>query len=165
MTAEIEKSGAIPALKERLTALVGANAEQSSIAVGQLLHETLGGERSLELAAMIKAVGQVSDFMTTKYQLLTGAPTEIRAQVGTAAKDEVEAWAKANAILIEPVLAPVESESTATAANPQQIALVELAGHHDDTDQSPTDGGPTGQPANSQEEGGGVSLPPPGGKP
>lgn len=133
MVAEIEKSGAIPALKQRLVELTGANAEQSSLAVGQLIDEALGGKRSLELAAMIKAVGSVNDFMTTKFQLLTGAPTEIRATISAASQDEVTAWAKANAIEIEAIQRPNESEATATGTNHQQIPTEPPPRHTDDT--------------------------------
>lgn len=155
MVAEIEKSGAIPALKQRLVELVGANAEQAQIAVRELLDETLAGGRSLDLASMIKAVGQVADFMAEKHQLLTGAPTEIRAQVSGPSQAEVEQWAKENAIEIEPVLAPVDSDSTANVAKPQQIATSPTTGYRPDTE--PTPDQPTIEPPTTtpKEEGGG----------
>jgi hypothetical protein len=113
MVSEAEKAGRIPALKDRLRVLVGQNAEQSSLALRDLLGETLGGERSLELAAMLKSVGQVNTFLVEKHQLLTGAPTEILETRTGAGRDELEAWAIANAI---PISAAVTQAAPAGSA-------------------------------------------------
>ena len=111
MVEDLERTGRIPALKERLIGIVGRNAEQTGILVDQLVSEALAGDRTLELSAMLKAAGQVADKLVEKNQLLTGAATERIETVNGAATEEREAWFRANAISIE---AAVDSESSGT---------------------------------------------------
>lgn len=111
MVEDLERTGRIPALKERLIGIVGRNAEQTGILVDQLVSEALAGDRTLELSAMLKAAGQVADKLVEKNQLLTGAATERIETVNAAATEEREAWFRANAIPIE---AAVDSESSGT---------------------------------------------------
>jgi hypothetical protein len=117
MVEELEKSGRIPALKERLIGIVGRNAEQSGLLVDQLVKEALDGDRTLELSAMLKAAGQVNDKLLEKNQLLTGAATERVETVNGAAAEEREAWFRANAIPIE---VAVDSDSTGNGPIPKE---------------------------------------------
>jgi hypothetical protein len=154
MVRQAESSGRIPALKERLQAIVSQNAEQSSIVLAQLLDRAAGGEDSIELSAMVKAVGQVNSFQVDKHQILTGAATEIiEVRVG-AGMAEREAWAKANAIPIEAIAAPVDYESSKNTTKPKQIEGNNEVRHNDDTtpdcDRDQVDG--------TQDTGGGVGI-------
>jgi len=114
MVQDLEKSGRIPALKERLIGIVGRNAEQSGLLVDQLVAEALEGDRTLELSAMLKAAGQVADKLVEKNQLLTGCATERVETVNGARADEREAWFRANAIPIE---VAIDSQSSGFVGN------------------------------------------------
>lgn len=154
MVRQAEQSGRIPALKERLQAVVGHNAEQSSIVLAQLLDRAAAGEDSIELSAMVKAVGQVNSFQIDKNQLLTGAATEIiEVRVG-AGQAEREAWAKANSIPIEVLTSAVDYESSKNTTKPQKIESNQAERHDFDTqagsDPNLVDG--------SQMTGGGVGF-------
>lgn len=161
MVREAEKAGRIPALKERLQILVAQNAEQSGIVLAQLLQKAARGTDSLELSAMLKAIGQVNAFQVDKHQLLTGAATEILEVRMGAGQEERLAWAKAHSIPLE----PVDSDSTGTSPEPQQTAMLSPARPTDDT----LTAAPTGQPAvadpvaaAAKPPGGGVALSPGG---
>lgn len=113
-----EKSGRIPALKERLITLIGANAESAAIALNRLLESATHAEVNIERAAMIKALATTVGITTEKILLLTGSATEIVEHRVAAGRDEMEAWAKLNAIPIE---VSVDLESPANGAKPKQI--------------------------------------------
>lgn len=165
MVREAEKSGRIPALKERLVQLVGHNAEQSSIVLAQLLDRAAGGSDSLELSGMIKAVGQVNSFQVEKHQLLTGAATErIEVTVG-AGEEERRAWALANCIEIPAETGHVDVDSTQNTPERQQTLAIPPARHADDTWPAASTSPATAsapEPAATRTPGGGVDLPPAG---
>lgn len=158
MVREAEKSGRIPALKERLVHIVGQNAEQSSIVLAQLLDRAAGGSDSLELSSMIKAVGQVNSFQVDKHQLLTGAATErIEVTLG-AGLAERDAWAAANGIEVDAELVAVDSHSSQTKPEPLQILPAPTERHTGDT----CDRSGLAAAAIARTPGGGVVLPPGG---
>ena len=134
MVREAEKSGRIPALKERLQGIVGHNAEQSGIVLAQLLDRAAGGSDSVELSAMIKSVGMVNSYQVKDLQLLTGAATEILELRMGAGQAERDAWALAHAIPIRAEVSAVDSEPTATSPFPQQNSSVRPGRHEDDTE-------------------------------
>lgn len=108
---DLEKTGRITPLKQRLAALVGDNAEQSALALRALLDKAQRGTESIELAGMIKATATALGITVEKLQLLTGAATEILEVRGAAGRDEIEAWAKQFAIPVEVVARPVDTVS------------------------------------------------------
>jgi len=105
----LEKSGRVTPLKERLLKQVSVLAEKSGRTLGELLDEVQDGKRTLELAAMVKAVGQVHSFQIEKYQLLTGQATEIVETRVAAGREEFEKWWRESA-------SPIDSESTGNHA-------------------------------------------------
>lgn len=165
MVGEAERSGRIPAVKERLQALVAHNAEQSGIVLAELLGEAAAGRETLELAAMIKSVGGVNDFQVKNHQLLTGGATEIIQHIERAGEAERRAWALANSIDIEATTDPIDSDSTWNRAEPQQTLEIPPARHTHDTSAaaipSPAAAGDH-ELATTRTPGGGVVLPPAG---
>jgi hypothetical protein len=133
-----EKTGRIPALKDRLSQLTGTNAERAQIALGNLLEKASTGNGDMDLAAMIKAVATAGGIATQNLQLLTGGPTEIlQLQVG-AGREEIEAWARSLAVPVEATViseaaTPIDSEATGTGTKPLQIEGLETGGHVADT--------------------------------
>lgn len=101
MLQELERTGQIPAVKERVARLTGSNAERAQIALAGLLEKAAGGSDTIELAAMIKAVATASGINTQNLQLLTGGATEIlEVRVGVGRK-EIEEWMKSAAIEVQ----------------------------------------------------------------
>ena len=133
-----ERSGRIPALKDRLVTMVGANAEASSIALQRLLDDSMHASPNDERAGMIKAVATALGISTEKYLLLTGSATEILEVRVAAGREDMEAWAKANAI---PVEVSIDLESPAQVAKPQQMQACLDSGHGLVTTKA-TDAGP-----------------------
>jgi len=150
----LEATGQLPALKERLLHLVGDNAERSSLLLTVLLNKGMDGTISIELAAMLKAVGSVNCFQLEKYQLLTGQPTEILEQRVGAGRDEIERWWREQAIPVHAEVLPNDSASTVDASKPQQKALPATPGHEPDTTPPATAGAPD-HPSSPWESGGG----------
>ena len=128
-----EKSGRIPALKERLSAMTGENAERAQIALRALLERASTGEGDVDLASMIKAVATAGGINTTNFQLLTGGPTEILELKVGAGREEIDAWARSLAIPIEATTTAVDLESSEKPPISQQIEAVQPSGHKDDT--------------------------------
>ena len=161
MLAAAEKTGRIPALKERLRVLVGANAESASIALQRCLDNVMRFGCSDELSNMIKALSTTVGITTEKYLLLTGSATEIVEHRVAAGRDEVEAWARSNAITIEaePVADTVanDSKSPAQVADCEQIQAVLSGGNGRDTTSTnpPATPDPTDHAAADQANGGG----------
>lgn len=120
MLAELEASGRVTPLKDRLVKLVGDNAERSSLLLRALMERGLDGICNIDLAAMIKAVGSVNSFQVEKFQLLTGQATEIVETRTGAGREEVERWWREMAT---PIKASVESESTALQGNTADSAM------------------------------------------
>jgi len=131
---DLEKSRRLTPLKERLAVLVGDNAERSAIALRVLLDRATDGGESIELAGMIKATATALGITTQNLQLLTGAATEILDVRVSAGREEVEAWAKANALPIEATVVAIDSESGANPAVSEQSAQITAPRHEDDTD-------------------------------
>ena len=146
-----EKSGRIPALKERLVTLTGANAESASIALQRLLDDATHYGPNDERASMIKAVATALGITTEKYLLLTGSATEIVEHRVAVGRDEMEAWAKANSIPIE---VAIDLESIVNPVKTLQIGQSIDAGYHDATTRRhpPTD--PTDRAADDGRPGG-----------
>jgi hypothetical protein len=109
---ELERSGRVEPLKERLVKVVGDNAERSSLLLRRLMENALDGQCDVDLASMIKAVGSVNCFQLEKYQLLTGQATERIETVAGAGRAEAEAWLRSCAVPIE---AQVDSKSVGDA--------------------------------------------------
>lgn len=133
-----EKSGRIPALKDRLARLTGQNAERSQIALAQLLNRASDGRGDLDMAAMIKAVATAGGIATQNVQLLTGGPTEILEHRVGAGREEIEAWARSLAVPVEAtvvgdVTAQTDMESPANALISKQIGANGAARHEDVT--------------------------------
>lgn len=149
-----ERSGRIPALKERLAKLTGRNAERAQIALGELLGLVADGKRDLELAATIKAVATAGGIATQNLQLLTGGPTEILELRVGAGRAEIEEWAKQVAVPVEATVttAPIDSASAGTTGKPMQNGDIAVPGHAQDTStshgngQAPGVAGPPGEP-------------------
>jgi len=133
LLASAERSGRIPALKERLTTQIGAAAESSAITLTRLLDDAASGGTSIELAAMIKAVGTSAGITTERYLLLTGCATEIVEHRVAAGREEMEAWARANAVQIEVEATPIDSKSSAIAPNLIITGGFTPDGHGNDT--------------------------------
>ena len=133
LLAELERSGRVTPLKERLVRLVGDNSERSSQLLRKLMEQAMDGEGDQDLASMIKAVGSVNCFQLEKFQLLTGQATERIEQVAGAGRAEVESWLKSAATPIEAVTLPADSKSTGLAANDGEIVEVVSADTSTDT--------------------------------
>jgi hypothetical protein len=142
---ELERTGRVTPLKDRLTKMVGDNAERSAILLRSLLDQAQDGIRDMDMAAMLKAVGQVNVFQVEKYQLLTGAATERIEQVRAAGREEIEDWLRRTAI-------PVEAQSTGSLEKPQEMPPVPAA---DTTDVT------ADRPEIAPDGGGGASAPGP----
>lgn len=164
MLAAAEKSGRIPALKERLTVLAGANAESANIALGAFLNEASTGKGNLEDAAMIKSLATAAGISTEKYLLLTGSATEIVEHRIATGREEMEEWAKANAIPIE-VTTPVDSESNSNTNNINVIEGVSTHGNVKDTSPPSNTQTPQGSPDTPGDRGGDASGPTPPDRP
>jgi hypothetical protein len=100
----LERSGRIPAVKDRVLLHTANAAERSGIVLGALL-DRAHTEVSADLAGMIKAVAVAHGVTVEKLQLLTGAATEIIEHKPGVGRAETEAWAKANGL-------PLDCEST-----------------------------------------------------
>ena len=100
----LERSGRIPAVKDRVLLHTANAAERSGIVLGALL-DRAHTEVSADLAGMIKAVAVAHGVTVEKLQLLTGAATEIIEHKPGVGRAETEAWAKANGL-------PIDCEST-----------------------------------------------------
>jgi hypothetical protein len=114
---DLERSGRIPALKERLTRWTAENAEQSQIVLSRLLARGAAGEVDIDLAAMIKSVGTVGGINTTNLQLLTGQATEIVDVRVAAGREEIERWARDNNVID---LVPSDVQADGLAMEHQQ---------------------------------------------
>lgn len=118
--AELERSGRVTPLKERLVSLVGDNAERSGLLLRELMERAFDGDRDMDMAAMLKAVGQVNVFQLDKLQLLTGQATERIETVVGAGRNEIESWLKSAATPISAQvvkeIGQVDSESTGLVA-------------------------------------------------
>lgn len=142
-----EKSGRIPALKERLTQLTGTNAERAQIALGALLNRAAEGKGDMDLAAMIKAVSTAGGINTQNLQLLTGGPTEILELKVGAGRQEIEDWARSLAIPVDAtVTAPSDLESTGNSSKPLQMQGSAAAGYDRDTAATSPDPCPAVEP-------------------
>lgn len=137
MVEELERSGQIPALKQRLEKSLGSNAEASGIALKRMLDKAADGFESVELAAMIKAAATALGITVEKLQLVTGQATEIVEHKGGAGREAVESWARANAIEIE---GAVDLQSGLNAPKPLQIQGVGKRDTADDTCEAAREG-------------------------
>lgn len=152
MLAAAEKSGRIPALKDRLTRLTGTNAERAQIALGNLLIKAAEGSGDVDLAAMIKATATAGGINTQNLQLLTGGPTEILELKVGAGRQEIEDWARSLAVPIEAhEVKPTDLESTGNASKHQQTQATTQLGHAGDTS---TSSGTPGEPNGATGAGG-----------
>lgn len=161
--ADLEKTGRVTPLKERLSKLVGDNAEQSAIALRILLDKAQQGQESMELSGMIKAVATSLGITVEKLQLLTGAATEIVETRVAAGRDEIEAWAKQFAIPVEVVASPVDTASAAESPVSAQTPSLPPMRHDDDTGSADRPDGPTDRPP-AEGPGGGLPFSPGGAK-
>ena len=123
---ELERTGRVEPLKDRLVKAVGDNAERSSILLKVLMERGLDGDVSQELAAMLKAVGGVNCFQLEKLQLLTGQATERIETVVAAGRDEIERFLRSAATSIEAVTVTEDSKSSGLAANAGEIAATAI---------------------------------------
>lgn len=106
LLAELEKSGRITPLKERLARATGDNAERANIALRALLDRASDGAGDIDLAAMIKAVSTAAGIATEKYLLLTGQATEIVEQRTGAGREEFETWWKSQVVPVQASASP-----------------------------------------------------------
>lgn len=118
MMEELELSGRVTPLKDRLTKLVGDNAERSSLLLRDLMEKALDGACDMDLAAMLKAAGQVNSFQIEKFQLLTGGATEIVETRVAAGREEFERWWKESAIQITQPDRAIDSKSIVNEQKP-----------------------------------------------
>ena len=166
MLREAEKTGRIPALKDRLAQITGTNAERAQIALGMLLNKAADGTCNLDLAAMIKGVSTAGGIATQNLQLLTGGPTEILELRVGAGREEIEAWAKQMAVPIEAEVVtdpPIDLESAENTTNPSQTVAGAPGGHGADTSgrsQVPIQPGPTNAGPDVKEGGRGSASGP-----
>ena len=121
---ELERTGRVTPLKDRLVKLVGDNAERSSLLLRQLMEQAMDGQCDMDLAAMLKAVGSVNCFQVEKFQLLTGQATEIVEQRVAAGREEFERWWRESAIQIGPTTALADAESVASSWNAGELAQI-----------------------------------------
>ena len=126
-----EKSGRIPALKERLTHLTGDNAEAAQIALANLLGRASEGSGDIDLAAMIKAVATAGGIATQNLQLLTGGPTEILELKVGAGREAIEAWAREVAAPVD--ITPKDLQSVDNPSFSQQKHISDTTGDARDT--------------------------------
>lgn len=168
--AELERSGRVTPLKERLVSLVGDNAERSGLLLRELMERAFDGERDLDMAAMLKAVGQVNVFQLDKLQLLTGQATERIETVVGAGRNEIESWLKSAATPISAQvtaeIGQVDSESTGAVAETgvsdvvlEPVTALERQ-NGAELDQSAPSGAAGEGGRNAKTEGGGDALPP-----
>lgn len=162
--ADLEKTGRITPLKERLSKITGDLAEQSALALRTLLLKAQDGSESIELAGMIKATATALGITVEKLQLLTGAATEILEVKGAVGRDEIEAWAKRFAIPIEVTARPVDTPSDGNPPLSGQNPALPPMRHTTDTSAtltSPDAPTPTAEPprreATGDDPGGGLS--------
>lgn len=155
LLAELERTGRVTPLKDRLIRVVGDNAERSGLLLRKLMERGMDGTCDMDLAAMLKAVGQVNDFQIEKFQLLTGQATERVEQVVGAGREDFERWWRESAT---PITAQVDIASTDSPRNAEEIG----GNGSTDTCTIPT------PPTNADETrpaGGGASESGPAGKP
>ncbi len=115
LLAELEKSGRITPLKERLSTLTGDNAERSQLALRRLLDRATDGECDAELASMIKSVSVACGVTAEKVLLLTGQATEIIETRAAAGRAEFEDWWRAQVRDVTPPGAADPAAATNTA--------------------------------------------------
>lgn len=129
----LERTGRIPALKDRVTALTGSLAESSALVLSVLL-DRAATEISVELAAMIKAVATTHGITVEKLQLLTGQATEIvETRVG-AGRDDFETWWRQAVVPIQATATPaVDSASSPEGPIPEQSSGPKPLRHAADT--------------------------------
>ena len=165
--ADLEKTGRVTPLKDRLALLIGDNAERAAIALRELLDQAVDEPASIELAGMIKAVATAVGITVEKHALLTGGATErIETMVG-AGRGEIEAWAREFAIPVESVSRPVDTPSAANPSLSAQTNTLPPMRHTADTSASLTSpnaptpaADPTRSEATGADPGGGLSSPP-----
>lgn len=131
--ADLEKSGRITPLKQRLAMATGNNAERANIALRVLLDRAAEGGESMELAGMIKAVATALGITTEKLLLLTGQATEIVETRSGVGREEFETWwrnsvrpAQASDVTVPSATTPAtDSGSGATVPVSEQITQPE----------------------------------------
>lgn len=160
LLAELERTGRVTPLKDRLMRLVGDNAERSGMVLRRLLDEAMDGKVDMDLAAMIKSVGGVNTFMVEKFQLLTGAATERIEHVPATGRAEIESWLKDAAT-------PIDSESSALPLIVEETAIsaplvTDSTPAIDVTEQPAPESGPNADPAGGGSSAGGHSESPMG---
>jgi hypothetical protein len=112
----LAQTGRIPAAKDRVATVTSDLAESSGLVLRTLMDRAGGGEVSMDLASMIKAVATLHGITVEKMQLLTGGATErIETTVGAGAAER-DAWLRANAITVE--VLPAANDLASTIANP-----------------------------------------------
>ena len=163
--ADLEKTGRVTPLKDRLALLIGDNAERAAIALRELLDQAVDEPASIELAGMIKAVATAVGITVEKHALLTGGATErIETMVG-AGRGEIEAWAREFAIPVESVSRPVDTPSAANPSLSAQTNTLPPMRHTADTSASLTSpnaptpaADPTRSEATGADPGGGAFV-------
>lgn len=134
--AALEKSGRIPAVKDRVLMRTADLAERSALILSVLM-DRAEHEVSAELAAMIKALATTHGITIEKLQLLTGSPTEIVQQMSASPRDETEAWLRENAIPIAAEVTPIDSASNGNPLELAQSGPIYPSGHGQDTTTPP----------------------------
>jgi hypothetical protein len=122
MVAEAERRGWLRPIKERLTASLGALAEDAVSASREIVEDIRDGKASEGAVLALRALGPMVGITTEKLLLLTGQPTEIRETRPAGDPAAHRAWLQALAptvLDVTPVAAGLpESESRGMARIP-----------------------------------------------
>lgn len=133
LLASLEKTGQLPALKERVTLIVGDNAEQSGLLLRRLIAKGMDGEVTMELASMLKAAGAVNNFQVEQFELLNGRATQILEQRAGGGRAEFEAFMRQSGQVIDVASTANDSEASAGPQISAGNVGVSTDGHEPDT--------------------------------
>jgi len=141
---QLERSGRVPGLQQRLAYALGRVAESSALELHRLIDD---GDWNLETAGAVRSLGVAMGIATEKLQLVTGQATQITEQrIGAPAADVVEEYNRKLREVFAPIL-PIDTQSNgdvrkllndkpldliatgfATVAHPPPAALATLPG-------------------------------------
>jgi hypothetical protein len=111
MVAEAERRGWLRPIKERLTASLGALAEDAVAASREIVEDIRDGKASEGAVLALRALGPMVGITTEKLLLLTGQPTEIRETREAADPAAHRAWLARLAPAVLDVTPVPDSES------------------------------------------------------
>lgn len=155
----LEKTGRIPALKDRVATRTGDLAERSALVLSSLLDQA-STTCNTDLAAMIKAVATLHGISVEKMQLLTGSATERIEHIGGGGREAIEDWMRQMGITVDVTATVTDLESGRERPVPEANPQLADRGHGWDTATGQQPDLVTIRPATEREaeQGGGGGL-------